>query len=61
MKFRIYKIFFTIMTILAIIVTALIAIKYGKNQQYEKENQKAVETFSRDIELREQQFKNEWI
>lgn len=49
MKLKIYKIFFTILIILAIAVTALIAIKYGRNQQYEKENQKAIETFSQDL------------
>lgn len=52
MKLKIYKIFFTILIISAIIVLILIAIKYGKNQIYEKENQEIVETFSREIGTR---------
>ena len=52
MKLKIYKAFFTILIILAIIVTALIAIKYGKNQQNEKANKEAIETFSRELASR---------
>ena len=49
MKLKIYKIFFTILIILALIVAILIAMKYGRNYQYEKENEEVVEVFSREI------------
>lgn len=61
MKLKIYKTVFIILIILEIIVTALIAIKYGRNQQYEKENKEAIETFSRDLESRKCEYRNEWI
>ena len=49
MKLKIYRIFFTILIILALIVTIQIGIKYSRNYQYEKENEKVVEVFSREI------------
>ena len=49
MKLKIYRIFFTILIILALIVTILIGMKYSRNYQYEKENEKVVEVFSREI------------
>lgn len=49
MKLKIYRIFFTILIILALIVTIQIGIKYTRNYQYEKENEKVVEVFSREI------------
>ena len=51
MKLKIYKIFFTILIILAIITMLLIAVKYIKSNLTEKENKKVVETFSREIEI----------
>ena len=45
MKLKIYRIFFTILIILALIVTIQIGIKYSRNYQYEK----VVEVFSREI------------
>lgn len=52
MKLKIYKIFFTILIILAIIIMLLIAVKYMKSNLTEKENKKVVETFSREIEIK---------
>lgn len=49
MKLKIYKIFFTILIILAIITTAFIFMKYYKSHQNENENMKVVETFSSDV------------
>ena len=49
MKLKIYRIFFTILIILALIVTILIGMKYSRNYQYEKENENVVEVFSREI------------
>lgn len=46
MKLKIYKIFFTVLVILAVMTLGLIAIKYGKEYINEQENQKVVETFS---------------
>lgn len=49
MKLKIYRMFFTILIILALIVTILIGMKYSRNYQYEKENEKVVEVFSGEI------------
>ena len=46
MKFKIYKMLFIILLIACFVVIGLIAIKYGKNQENEKENKDIVETFS---------------
>ena len=52
MKLKIYKFLFAILIISAITTIILIIIKYGKNQINEFENQKIVETFSREIGTR---------
>lgn len=52
MKLKIYKIFFTILIILALVTIGFIAIKYVNSYLTEKENQQTVETFS--IELSNQ-------
>ena len=46
MKFKIYKMLFIILLIACFVVIGLIAIKYGKNQENEKENKDIVEAFS---------------
>lgn len=50
MKLKLYKILFTILFIIGIIVVGLIAIKYGKNYLNDQENKKTVETFAKSIE-----------
>lgn len=45
MKLKIYKIIFAILIILLIVVLALIAIKYERSYETEKENLKVVDTF----------------
>lgn len=49
MKLKIYKIFFTILIILALVTIGFIAIKYVNSYQTEKENQQTVETFSTEL------------
>ena len=49
MKFKIYKIFLIILIILACITITLITIKYVNSNLTEKENQEAVEIFSREV------------
>lgn len=49
MKLKIYKIFFVLLIVLALIVTAIIGIKYYNNYLNEKENEKVVETFFSEI------------
>lgn len=49
MKLKLYKIFLVILLILACITITLIAIKYVDSNLTEKENQEAVETFSREV------------
>jgi len=53
MKLEIYKAFLIILIILALIIAALITIKYGRNLEYEKENQQVVEVFSREVGTQE--------
>ncbi|MCF0124414.1 MAG: sortase [Clostridia bacterium] len=59
MKLKIYKAFFTILIISAILVTVLIAIKYNNNQKYENDNQQIVEVFSRETVSQEQNIQLE--
>lgn len=49
MKIKIYKIFFIILIILALITITFIAIKYIKSGLNEKVNQEVVETFSMEL------------
>lgn len=49
MKLKLYKIFLVILFILACITITLIAIKYVNSNLLEKQNQEAVETFSREV------------
>lgn len=58
MKLKMYKIFFTILIILAIIVLVLIAFKYVKSNFIENENQKVVETFSMVLENQNEIYDN---
>lgn len=58
MKLKMYKIFFTILIILAIIVLVLIAFKYVKSNFIENENQKVVETFSIVLENQNEIYDN---
>lgn len=50
MKLKVYKIFFIILITLAVIIVALIGVKFVKSNLIEKENQEVVETFSMEIE-----------
>lgn len=51
MRIKIYKILFTVLIILALITIVLIGNKYLKSYLTEKENQNIVETFSREVEI----------
>lgn len=50
MKLRIYKTFFIILIILAIIIATFIVVKYIKSDLTEKENKKIIEMFSSELE-----------
>lgn len=49
MKLKLYKAFFIILIIFALITVGLIFEKYRQSNQNEKENREAVEAFSREI------------
>lgn len=49
MKLKLYNIFFVILLISACITITCIVIKYANSNLTEKENQEAVETFSREV------------
>lgn len=51
MRIKIYKILFIVLIILALITIVLIGNKYLKSYLTEKENQNIVETFSREVEI----------
>lgn len=51
MKLRLYKIFFTILLILASITIMLIFIKFKNSNLIENENKEIVETFSREVSI----------
>lgn len=51
MKLRLYKIFFTILLILASITIIFIFIKFKNSNLIENENKEIVETFSREVSI----------
>ncbi|MBQ9658625.1 MAG: sortase [Clostridia bacterium] len=59
MKLKIYRIIFTILIISLIIVFGIISIKYYKNYLNEQENKKTVETFSRVLEIQQENHEEE--
>ena len=59
MKLKIYRIIFTILIISLIIVFGIISIKYYKNYLNEQENKKTGETFSRVLEIQQENHEEE--